>query len=267
MLEYEPKCPVLGARPRLIVRGLEMRPRADESGRRLGGDRAGSGGDRRRLEAASPKTRLDLELQAKCRRPARRAVQRREGPRQELRVAHAEDDAALRRDPCERRVRRIQHEDRAANTGAPELERLVVGGNAEAVRAGRLERSRHAGGAVAVGIGLDDRLDADAVAGKLADERQVRGQRGDVDLEPREVRQRRFAGRRKADLDRVARTRVLGQPPSLASAKPIRARLVRLAATVERRFRATAIASGRSDAISPLSPNRSRTESPARPWR
>jgi len=54
---------------------------------------------------------------------------------------------------------------------------------------------------VAVGVGLDDRLDEDARPGQRARDGEVGGERREVDLDPGRPRQRRQAGGGEAVLD------------------------------------------------------------------
>ncbi len=132
----------------------------------------------------------------------RRGRQRR---RQARRVADGERDVEPGGLGREAGRYRVEHEDRDADAARAQRERLVDRGHAEAVRTGRLEGERDGHRPVTVGIGLDDRHDRHARAGGIAQQRQVRRDRIEVDLEPRGPGQRRQPGLGQAVLDRRAR--------------------------------------------------------------
>ena len=187
---------------------------------------------------------------------------------------------------------RIEHEDRARDAALAELERLVERRDAEPFDAGGLERPCDGNRPVAVGVGLDHRPDRHAGTGQLPERLQVAAQRVEVDLEPGRPRERRKTGRGKTRLDRRslpgrrAHERVVSlsgfAPARPAPARPMAIRPARRdrarqsprrlplpfrSAMAASRLRAIASPSGRSDARRPASPKRSRTPSPATPWR
>ena len=219
-------------------------------------------------EPAAAQAGLDLELHPE----GRRVIRGREEPVEKDRVAGRDVDRVLPRDvePCRRNG--VQHQDREPDAGLAQLERLVDRGHAQSVGAGRLEGHGDRHRAVSVGVGLDHRADRHAGPGEGSERREVRRQRVEVELEPRGPRKRRQARRRQARLD-GGLDRLPGHAgsgsvaSSTRTVKPTRLPPLRRSAIPASLRRDVATASGRSDASRPASPNRSRTCSPASPWR
>ena len=166
---------------------------------------------------------------------------------------------------------RVEDENRRPDAGRAELDGLVEGGDREPVRTGRLEDLRNRHRAVAVRVGLDDRLDPNPLPDRLADRTEVGRQRLDVDLQPGGPRQWRQARGPETGLDRRPLRDGPGQfvlpSPSARTPNPSRLPALRRSAIAASRRRASGIGSGRSEARRPASPSRSRIMSPARPWR
>ena len=85
---------------------------------------------------------------------------------------------------------RVEDEDREADSASTKLYRLVQGRDGETVHAAGLEPARRPEGAMPVRVGLDDRLEADAVGQAGSDGGSVRREAIEVDREPRGARQR-----------------------------------------------------------------------------
>ena len=178
--------PARGARPR---RGPRARPRSAPPGDRSAGDRPPAGGATRRRPGGRPG---DARSGGRSRRAARwssparprpvstsrwmRSARRGRGPRSPRQAASAA--ATIRPSSSSldavtatsRRIaaRTTAARDRVQARGSghagplPELDRLVERGDREAVRPGRLEGPPDRHRAVAVGVGLEHRLEPDA---------------------------------------------------------------------------------------------------------
>ena len=127
-----------------VLRGGQVRPDTGKLGERAGVDLRHRGRDFRGRDAATPKTRLDLQVKRQSGLWTRRSSRgsRRQGrkrPRQERAVADGQCQAGFGRDRGTIRRDRVQDEDRQAHAGRPEGQSFVEGGHAQAVRAAPLQ--------------------------------------------------------------------------------------------------------------------------------
>src|SRR5207244_978107 len=244
------------------------------------------------VEAARPQPGLDLQVDDELRRRScrRSGCRCRPGIQRPLEQDPIRDrDRYVEPGRLHRKLRRDreEHQERQRYAGGTQLSGLVKRGHREPIYARFSEEAGYSDGPVSVRIGLDDGLQPDTGRQHGSDGRQVRRKSVQVDGQPRGPRQRRQPRVSERHLDRgprgegspraqERRPTVGGRDASAAAGLPAGAGISRMpkptglrdrGARAARRFRAKAIWSGRSDASRPASPMRSRTASPARPWR
>src|SRR5919197_1797019 len=223
-----------------------------------------------RGESAAAESGLELQLDVELGTPGSVL----DGPQnvvEEFRIAHGQRDSPLGRLDCQPRRNWIEDEHRRLDPGIPERERLVEGGDRQAIGAPGGEMTRDVQQSVTVGVSLDDRFDPHPVADGPPDRREIGAESVEVDLQPAGPGQRWETGGTKAILDRLACLEgaqpALPLPSASRGPKPNLFPERRRSARVVSRRRDMAIASGRSEASRPASPSRSRIASPASPWR
>ena len=132
--------------------------------------------------------------------------------------------------------------------------------------AGRTRAARDRDGAVAVGVGLDDRVDRTSGRPGHAEQARLATMRVEIDLQPGHPRQGRQT-RRPARRSSMAVTPARRARAASRAANPRRLPARLALGDGRSRLRAIARPSGRSEARTPASPSRSRAASPARPCR
>ena len=174
------------------------------------------------MDAAPTEARLDLDVDREAAALAAggglgrrrgtdsgrdRGVERRQRSAEEQLVPHRDRHAVAHGVGREFGRYREQDHDRDFDAGLPQLQRLVVRGDAEASDAVGHECPRDRHRPVAVGIGLDNRLDADPRRQEPLEQPNVGGELGQIDLEPGGLRQGRQNSARPGVDQRMARGR------------------------------------------------------------
>ena len=145
-----------------------------------------------RQDAPATQARLDLDMDVERRPGGHPAGHDRIDERvQERARAGCHGDPPRRGVRDERRRHGIQDDDRRSHAAVPQLERLIDGRDTQPVRARALQGQGHRDRTVAVRVGLDDGVDTDPGADRVADRAMVAGECVEVDLQPRGTGQRR----------------------------------------------------------------------------